>query len=293
MPLISVGIPVYNAERYVGEAIESVLAQTFTDFELVICDNGSTDGTEAICRDHAARDSRIRYYRNASNIGAAGNFCRVFELSTGRYFRWLSADDYMAPATLEKCFATLEADLLAVLACGRAAFVGADGEMLGPYTEKQSLEQESPVERFRAVMQQDPHCHAVYGLIRREVLQRTRLLGPFAGSDNTLLAELALYGRFVEVPELLFFRRIHPGAYSWDMTDEQIRAFYTPNAQRKAGPLLSAWRHRRENLQAILRAPLTGSEKMRLIAHVARVAWWQRRAVGREFLSALQSLARS
>lgn len=291
MPLISVGMPVYNGERYVGTAIASVLAQTFADFELVICDNGSTDGTEAICRDYAARDRRVRYYRNEVNVGAAGNFCRVFELSTGRYFRWLSVDDYITPAALQVCLAALEADPLAVLACGKVAFVGADGEVLGPYTEAQGLEHASPVDRFRAVMEQDPWCNAVYGLMRREVLQRTRLLGAFSGSDCTLLAELSLYGRFVEVPQVLFFRRIHPGAYSWVTSAEQVRAFYAPNAQRKVGLLLRAWRHRYENVRAVLRAPLTLPDRTHLLARIARMTWWERRELGREILLGLRSLA--
>ncbi len=291
-PLISVGMPVYNGARYVGTAIASVLAQTMADFELVICDNASTDGTEAICREHAARDGRIRYYRNEANMGAAGNFCRVFELSTGRYFRWLSADDYMAPAALELCLAALEADPLAVLACGRVAFVGADGELLGPYPEAQGLEHASPFDRFRAVTRQDPWCNAVYGLMRRDVLQRTRLLGAFSGSDCTLLAEISLHGRFVEVSEVLFFRRLHPGAYSWVTSDEQVRAFYAPNAQRNAGLLLREWRHRFENVRAVLRAPLTYPDKARLLVHIARMAWWERRELGREIFLGLRSLAR-
>lgn len=292
MPLISVGMPVYNGERYVDAAIASVLAQTFADFELVICDNASTDGTETICRDHAARDSRIRYYRNESNIGAARNFCRVFDLSTGRYFRWLSADDYLAPAALQMCLAALEADPLAVLACGRVAFVGAAGELLGPYPEAQGLDHASPVDRFRAVSRQDPRCNAIYGLTRREVLRRTRLLGAFSGSDCTLLAELSLYGRFVEVSEVLFFRRVHPGAYSWVTSDERVRAFYAPNAQRNAGLLLRAWRHRFENVRAVLRAPLTFQDRARLFARIARMAWWGRRELWREALLAMRSLAR-
>jgi glycosyltransferase involved in cell wall biosynthesis len=288
MPLISVGLPVYNGERYVGKAIESVLAQTFPDFELVICDNGSTDGTERICRDYVANDGRIRYFRNATNVGAAANFSRVFEISTGQYFRWLSADDLIAPTALERCLNALESDRKAALACGKAAFIDAQGKILGPYDAVQSLEHDSPVDRFRAVMQQDPQCHAVYGLIPKDILKRTRLLGPFAGSDNTLLAELALYGRFVEVPELLFFRRLHPGAYSWVMSDDDVHAFYAPGAPRTAGLRVWAWRHRIENARAIIRAKLTLAQRASLLAYVARLAWWQRAQLRQELLAALR-----
>jgi glycosyltransferase involved in cell wall biosynthesis len=287
-PEISVGVPVFNGARFLRVALESVLAQTYSDFEIVVCDNASTDATEAICREYAARDRRIRYYRNEVNLGAATNFCRVFELSAGRYFRWLSADDYIAPTALHDCRLALEAQPRAVLACGRAAFVGADGEALGPYLERQALEHDSPVDRFRAVTLQDPQCHAVYGLMRSEVLTRTRRLGAFAGSDNTLLAELALYGRFIEVDALLFFRRIHPDAYSSHMSAERIHAFYTPGAKRKAGAAAFARRHRYENARAILRAPLRPSEKVRLLGLVLRMAWWQRADIAAEFLAALR-----
>jgi len=287
-PPISIGMPVFNAARYLRQALDSALAQTFSDFEVVVCDNASTDGTDAICRDYAARDGRIRYHRNDVNLGAAANFCRVFELARGGYFRWLSADDLIAPTALHDCLLALEAQPRAVLACGRAAFVGADGEALGPYLERQALEHDSPVDRFRAVTQQDPQCHAVYGLMRSEVLRRTRLLGAFAGSDNTLLAELSLYGRFVEVDAPLFFRRIHADAYSSQMSAERIHAFYTPGARRKAGLVAFARRHRYENARAILRAPLSLGDKARLLGQGARTAWWQRADIAAELYCALR-----
>ena len=96
-PRVSVGIPVFNGERFLAETIESILAQTFKDFEIVISDNASTDRTEEICRSYAARDPRIRYNRNDTNRGAAWNHNRVFELARGEYFKWQSHDDFCAP----------------------------------------------------------------------------------------------------------------------------------------------------------------------------------------------------
>src|SRR6267143_929234 len=102
-PSVSIGLPVYNGERYVRTAIESILNQTLQDWELIICDNASTDGTQAICEDYAARDARLRYLRNPSNIGAANNYRRVVELAQGRYFKWIASDDYCAPEFLDRC----------------------------------------------------------------------------------------------------------------------------------------------------------------------------------------------
>src|SRR5690242_6344650 len=99
-PKVSIGLPVYNGERFLAEAIDSVLAQTFTDFELIISDNASTDRTPEICKAYAEKDSRIRYYRNEENQGASWNFNRVFELSRGMCFQWLAHDDYIAPGFL-------------------------------------------------------------------------------------------------------------------------------------------------------------------------------------------------
>ena len=99
-PRVSVGMPVYNREKYVGAAIEAHLNQTCTDFELVITDNASTDHSEEICRSFAAKDPRVKYYRNPQNLGASGNYRRCFELSTGEYFRWTPSDDLVSPNLL-------------------------------------------------------------------------------------------------------------------------------------------------------------------------------------------------
>lgn len=282
MPLVSVGIPVYNGGRFVAAAIESVLSQSMADLELVICDNGSTDGTEALCRRYAALDARVCYFRNPSNLGAAGNFCRAFDLSTGRYFRWLASDDLIGPSSLEKCAALLDANPDAILACTRANVIGAAGELLHAYTADQALCQNSALERFRQVTLQDPWCNAQYGLMRRETLARTARMGAFSGSDCTLLAELALHGRFVEVPEALFMRRVHPGAYSHVLSDEQVRAFYTPAARGRPLPMLRTWRHLVENVGAVMRAPLRLSERCLLLSHLLRVAWWKKRQLALE-----------
>src|SRR5438132_13873019 len=90
---VSIGMPVYNGERYLSGALDSLLSQTLADFDLIISDNASTDATESICRSYAAHDSRIRYFRNENNLGAAANFNRAFELCGGEFFRWAAHDD--------------------------------------------------------------------------------------------------------------------------------------------------------------------------------------------------------
>lgn len=108
-PIVSVCIPVYNMERFIGAAIESALSQTFQDIEIIVVDNASTDGTSQIIAGFA--DSRIRVFRNSENIGAAGNFNRAVSLARGRYLKVLCADDVIYPSCLERQVAVLEADL--------------------------------------------------------------------------------------------------------------------------------------------------------------------------------------
>ncbi len=115
LPLLSVGMPVYNGQNYLAFTIEAILSQSFTDFELIISDNGSTDETEAICRAYAAQDARIRYERVEENLGAAYNFNRVFELARGRYFKWAAHDDYFTADYFERCIQVLEQNPAVVL----------------------------------------------------------------------------------------------------------------------------------------------------------------------------------
>lgn len=293
LPEISVGLPVYNGERFVATAIESVLAQDFAAFELMICDNASSDDTEAICRQFARRDSRVRYVRNATNLGAMGNFRRVFELTNGRYFRWLSADDYIGKQSLSHCKAVLDARPDVVLCCTQTDFVDADGRTLRHYDETQQLEQDTAFGRFRAANAQDPWCNAIYGLIRRDVLARTRLMGSFGGSDAVLLAELALYGRFAEVPERLFFRRIHQQAYSFEISTERMRVFYTPQDQQKRSLILYTWRHLLEHAKAVGRSPLSLCEHASLWLYLLRMLWWSRRTLSVEAADFARSLVHS
>jgi glycosyltransferase involved in cell wall biosynthesis len=284
---------VYNGERYLAVVVESLLAQTRSDFELSISDNASTDKTERICREYADRDPRIRYHRQAENVGAARNFRAVFERSRAPYFKWVGVDDYLAPQYLERCSRVLDERGDAVLACSKVTIVDEHGATLRPYDEPQELLHGRAAQRFRARLTRDSWCNAVYGLIRADVLRRTALLASFGGSDVVLLAELSLYGRFIEVPEPLLFRRWHPEAYSYACSPDKVREFYAPRATRGWRLLLRSWRHLYEHSRAIARAPLGWREKVALAAHVARMAWWNKQRLMSELGMAGRSFIRS
>ncbi|MGB5873291.1 MAG: glycosyltransferase family 2 protein [Bacteroidota bacterium] len=268
MPRVSIGLPIYNGELYLRETLDSLLAQTYADFELLISDNGSTDGTQRICEEYAARDPRVKYYREAENRGAAWNYNRVVELATGEYFKWAAHDDLCAPTYLEKCIEVLDRDPGVVLCfpddqdidkestpidARRATHVPGDMRASSPKAS----------ERLRNLARYDHDCEEVFGLVRLEVLRKTRLIQSYTDSDRTLLGELGLYGRFHQVPEPLFLHRHHsssscranPVEGGWH---ERAR-WFDPGLSNRV--LFSQWRQLWEYSRAIMRAPLGLPEK--------------------------------
>jgi glycosyltransferase involved in cell wall biosynthesis len=215
IPRVSIGLPVFNGENYIRAAIDSILAQTYTDFELIICDNASTDATETICRQYAERDRRIRYVRNPHNVGASANFNSAFWLSTGEYFKWAAHDDLLGPTCIGSCVATLDREPDAVLAQPLVGLIDSNGTMIATTNNELELGgSPRPSDRFAALIRQPRTCWETFGLIRRDALARTALITPYSMSDITLTAELALLGRFVLVPKVLFLNRDHPTRFS-------------------------------------------------------------------------------
>jgi glycosyltransferase involved in cell wall biosynthesis len=292
MPRVSIGLAVYNGEKYLRPTLDSIMAQTFEDFELVISDNASTDGTEEICRTYAAQDSRIKYSRNSVNIGVNNNFNRVFRLSAGQYFRWSAADDLFEPTSLEACVKVLDEHPEAVLCYPKTVLIDGRGDKLRSYDDKLDLRSPRASERFRLALQNMGLLNAHYGLIRADVLRCTSLYGTYPGTDMVLLAELALYGQFWEIPEQLFFRRIHDAASSalknqpWETTQE----FCDPTTKGELD--LYYWTHRLYNISSVLRSPVGPAETLRLICIVVRHAFRARDVYFRELLSAGTQLLR-
>lgn len=268
MPRITIGMPVYNGERFIVEALDAILAQTYRDFELVISDNGSTDTTEDICRRYAARDQRVRYFRESVNQGASWNYNRVVELATGEYFKWAAHDDLITPDYLEKCVGVLDRDPGVVLCCTDDQDIDEEGAHVDarrhshiPGSQRGSSE--SVPQRFRRLIRDDYDCEQVFGLYRLPVLRKTGLIKSYTDSDRTLLAEIALYGRLFEIPERLFLHRQHTGSSckanpitsGWH---ERV-SWFDPRLSGKA--LFSRWRQLREYVVAIIRSPVSFTDK--------------------------------
>ena len=233
-PLVSIGVPVYNGDRYLSDTITSLLAQDLDNLEVIISDNASTDDTESICRDTQAADPRVRYHRMAENRGAARNYNRVFEMSRGAFFTWAAHDDRRAPEHLSRCVQGFEnSDPSTVLVYPRAHFVDDRGHDLGPDADVMATDRTSAAGRLRDALWHVNMANAIFGLIRSSALRRTRLIGPFVASDYVLLAELAMLGPIVEIPDVLFRRRLHERSSREATTSLQdVQRWFDPTQPR-------------------------------------------------------------
>jgi glycosyltransferase involved in cell wall biosynthesis len=289
-PRVSVGMPVYNSERYVAQAIESHLRQTFTDFELIISDNASTDRSGEICRSFADKDPRIKYHRFAENIGAAGNFRQCFQLAQGEYFRWTPSDDLVGPDLLKLCFEVLDRDPSVVLAYGQTTLIDDEGRILREHDENLHVMADRPSGRFQEVQSRLRLCNIHYGLMRREVLRKTGLIRNYAGGDIPLILELSLYGKFYEVSQHLFFRRMHATASSSMVDQKDVMALYDPKKREKI--FFYNWAQLGANILSIARAPISLAEKFRTYTYLARSFVWGRRAYLKDLTNAAVEVRR-
>ncbi|MEU6641086.1 glycosyltransferase family 2 protein [Saccharomonospora sp. NPDC046836] len=206
---LSIGLPVYNGEEYLAESLDALLGQSYEDFELIIADNASTDGTEAICRRYLKQDSRIRYLRLPENIGAAPNHNLVFTEARGELFKWASHDDLYGRDLLRRCVEALDERPEMVLAHAWTATVDTTGRVLEPFDYRMATDSPHAPERFRALLFA-PGGDDFYGVIRSSVLRTVAPHDSYHHADRTIVTDIALRGPFYQVPELLYFRRDHP-----------------------------------------------------------------------------------
>lgn len=259
-PLVSIGLPVHNGEKYLAETIEALLGQTYRNIEVIICDNASTDATEAICRKYAAQDPRIRYFRNQRNLGAARNYNLTMEYARGEYFKWAAHDDLCMPSFIESCVEVLEREPNVVLAYPKTVIIGPRGEIIDDRFEDQyNLRDQQPHHRYKRFTRVPLDCNAVFGVMRLRVLRRTPGIGPYESSDRVLLGELALLGEIAEIPERLFLRRFHPGVSIFACrSKKEIACWFDPNASGRFTRL----RRFIEYIKSLNRAPLTMPQRM-------------------------------
>lgn len=210
VPRLSIGLPVYNGENYLAESLEALLGQTYEDFELIISDNASVDGTEEVCRQYAKQDSRIRYIRQPRNIGLAPNHNVLLNRAQGEFFKWASHDDLYARDLIRLCVRALDKHPHVVLAHSWTALIDGSGTVTKAIEYPCDTDSLHAPRRFRSMLFDDGGDEDG-GVIRTRALRSISPLGSYYHSDRTIIAELALYGPFYHVPDWLYFRRDHPG----------------------------------------------------------------------------------
>ena len=248
-PTVTIGLPVFNGERFIAEAIRSIQAQTFSSFILLISDNASSDSTAQICEEFARLDERVEYHRQDQNVGAVANYNYVLGEARTPYFKWAAADDVLDPTFLDRCVSTLEEDRGLISCCSKVARIDEEsrsGRVASPTTFGGPLSMQVRGSSTRSANR--TRAFPLFGVYRTDVLRRTLLLGNHVGADRTLLAELALHGPSFELDRYLLFRRIHPASFSsglgtlsfkehtrWWAADSDLQSNGTPTSQG-AGP---------------------------------------------------------
>lgn len=209
--VVSIGMPVRNEERFLSQALDSLLSQDFTDFEIIISDNASTDRTQQIALEYKIKDTRIRYVCNEKNIGFTRNVNQLFKLSSGKYFMWASGHDLWDKHHLFLCVDFLEKKQNVVLAHGLTSLIDVNNNILS--TKKISLDTSDLgiISRFSKFILSANDCTIIHGLMRIDAINKTNLLKNVLGADILFLSELSLLGDFAQIPKILYYsRQIRP-----------------------------------------------------------------------------------
>jgi len=290
-PLISIGMPVYNGALFLRQALDSLCSQTFTDIELIISDNASTDDTESICREYARNDQRIRYDRVTENQGSVTNFNRLVGLARGKYFKWAAADDICLPTYLESTLGVLESNPEVVWAHSQFGKIDLHGAVLSaddPIAEGLALSSEAGFprdhhasaerhRRFRGVLLGTAWCADIYGLIRKSALDSSVPMAVCFGSEKVLIGELALRGVYREVPQALFYQRVHADAAGHHVSRQGQGQVIAPSAKRKSTSSRLALL--RGHLRSIQNVVMTQRERARCVGvvgeYVMQISKWK------------------
>jgi glycosyltransferase involved in cell wall biosynthesis len=267
-PLVSVGVPVYNGDDYLRQALDGLLAQDLDDFEVIVCDNASTDSTPEIAKEYVAADRRFRYHRNEQNLGLSGNFNKAFQLARGKYFKWAAHDDLHPPQALRVSTTVLEHDPAAVICASAVAIMDDDGEVFDEFHPTADLRSAPPHIRFHRLMWTMEETHPLFAVMRSDALRRTPLYQPFVGGDRVLLAQMALMGPIWQVPEVLhYYRQPRMSTAARQRTDRPSQAVILDPANEGKLPSRT-WRLAYEHLRLVSRAELSPRHKAWLAADV-------------------------
>jgi glycosyltransferase involved in cell wall biosynthesis len=281
-----VAVPVYNGANYLAEALESILAQTLRDIEVIVVDNGSTDATREIALGFADRDPRVRYFLNGSNFGPTRSFSRAFAIATGRYFKFAPHDDLYDPHYLEKCVAVLERRPDVVLCTAHVCIVGPRGERLRTLEPEVRADMDRPSERFRNLLN-NSRCLDFFGVIRKSALNAlpSPVLAPYGHSDGVLLARLGLLGKFHHIAEPLYLNRDHRERCGRTYhTYKEYTYFLNPHLRGHI--IFPRWRMGYEFFRSIRLFDLPAREQIACLRHMASWLKWYWPSLGVNLLVA-------
>lgn len=271
-PKITIGLPVFNGQQYLDEAVASITSQTYSDFELIIADNCSTDDSLAIAKKWQGIDPRIKVIESPTNLGAAPNFNRVFAAAKGELFKWATCDDLIEPDFLQKCVDRMADSPETILVYSDAVKIDGEGNALRLiYDSKMKMKTDSPdpLVRFRDLVLYDHSCISVFGLIRSDALRKTGLIGSYVASDRVLLAQLGLLGPFSRIEQPLIFHREHSGRSTRSIPHLKDRLSWFDTSLPSAR-VFPNWRLLKEYALAITASDLSRWQATQCFVHLLR-----------------------
>lgn len=290
-PRVSIGLPVYNGERYLEARLDSLLGQTFQDLEIIVSDNCSTDRTADICRERAASDPRLKYHRNKQNIGGFPNHDLVFHLSRGEYFMWTGADDLHDPMFVARCVEVLDSRPEVVICYSATMYIDDLGNEVPGKEKYLHIDNPVPARRFAEMIRLDHVIEPVMGLMRRSIAARTHLLSTYPDSDRVMIAEMALIGPFHRIPEVLFYRRsgelnstaVFPGRHERMRWIDPLhpRVFVFPYNRQVL-----------EILRSIRRSTVSPGQKLRCLSFLIQWCSRHHRLIASDYKIALRDILR-
>ena len=277
IPTVSLGLPVYNGDRYLEHALTRLLEQEYEDFELIICDNASTDSTADICQAFAQRDRRIRYVRNPSNIGLGANHNRTFEMSRGEFFKWVAHDDDF-PRTMLKRFVEVlqQAPPTVSLVFSHSEYIDEYGHVDGYDSDGVAKHDPRAHRRLAHYLARVHMYNCPFALIRSDMMRRTRRHGLYPMADHVLFAELAMLGEFIEIPEPLLRIRRHGGrTFTANKSAGALRELFTPGRGHQLSLVSMKGRMQLELVRSAALVPPRIQDKVLCTAVAAVTPQWR------------------
>ncbi len=290
MPELTIGLPVYNSERYIGEVLECLLAQSYGSFRVLISDNASTDATPSLCQEFARRDKRISYVRHPQNLGATVNYNYVALHADTTYFKWHSSNDLLSSNALQSCIDMLDGRPDIALAFPHTRLFQHSTETSTPYDADPIADQEDPIERFLYVIDNMALNNMMNGVLRLDYLRRTAMLRTFYSADRGMMAELALQGKLLRDEGSTFFRRMDEHSATQKKSAKEVLRHFDPRWKRPLS--FMTWRTFGAYLVGLSRAGIGPVVAFRGYAKVLRRAWWGRNQLAEDVADYLVYLGR-